>query len=66
MIRTLRKEDWFHSDGFPIVVARRDPQEPFGLHAHEFSEIVIITGGTGLHVTGAGVVATCGRTTLAT
>jgi AraC family transcriptional regulator, L-rhamnose operon transcriptional activator RhaR len=52
MIRTLRKEDWFHADGFPIVVARRDPQEPFGLHAHEFSEIVIITGGTGLHVTG--------------
>jgi AraC-like DNA-binding protein len=52
MIRTLRKEDWFHSDGFPIVVAKRDPQEPFGLHAHEFSEIVIITGGTGLHVTG--------------
>jgi AraC-like DNA-binding protein len=52
MIRTLRKEDWFHPDGFPIVVARRDPQEPFGLHCHEFAEIVIITGGTGLHVTG--------------
>jgi AraC family L-rhamnose operon transcriptional activator RhaR/AraC family L-rhamnose operon regulatory protein RhaS len=52
MIRTLRKEDWFHPDGFPLVVARRDPQEPFGLHSHEFSEIVIITGGTGLHVTG--------------
>ncbi len=52
MIRTLRKEDWFHTDGFPLVVARRDPQEPFGLHSHEFSEIVIITGGTGLHVTG--------------
>jgi AraC-like DNA-binding protein len=52
MIRTLRKEDWFHPDGFPIVVARRDPQEPFGLHSHEFAEIVIITGGTGLHVTG--------------
>jgi AraC family L-rhamnose operon transcriptional activator RhaR/AraC family L-rhamnose operon regulatory protein RhaS len=52
MIRTLRKEDWFHPDGFPIVVTRREPQEPFGLHAHEFSEIVIITGGTGLHVTG--------------
>jgi len=52
MIRTLRKEDWFHSDGFPIAVERRDPQEPFGLHAHEFSELVIITGGRGLHVTG--------------
>src|SRR5207302_10004053 len=51
MILTLRKEDWFHPDGFPLVVARRDPQEPFGLHSHEFSEIVIICGGTGLHVT---------------
>lgn len=48
----LRKEDWFHEDGFPIVVERRDPQEPFGLHCHEFSEIVIITGGKGVHTTG--------------
>lgn len=51
-IPVLKKEDWFHSDGFPIVVERRDPQEPFGLHAHEFSEIVIITGGQGVHITG--------------
>jgi AraC-like DNA-binding protein len=52
VIRKLRKQDWFHADGFPIVVERRDPQEPFGLHCHEFSEIVIITGGKGLHITG--------------
>lgn len=52
MIRTLKKDDWFHPDGFPIVVERRDPQEPFGLHAHEFMEVVLITGGQGLHVTG--------------
>jgi AraC-like DNA-binding protein len=51
-IRTLKKEDWFHADGFPISVERRDPQKPFGLHTHEFSEIVIVTGGQGLHVTG--------------
>lgn len=48
----LRKEDWFHPDGFPIVVERREPQRPFGLHTHEFSEIVIITGGEGVHITG--------------
>ncbi len=48
----LRKEDWFHPDGFPLAVERRDPQEPFGPHAHEFSEIVLITGGRGWHVTG--------------
>jgi AraC-like DNA-binding protein len=52
MIRTLKKKDWFHADGFPIAVAVRDPQQPFGLHAHEFWEIVIVTGGSGMHVTG--------------
>ncbi len=51
-MRILKKEDWFHADGFPISVQRRDPQEPFGIHAHEFSEIVLVTGGQGLHVTG--------------
>ena len=51
-MKVLKKQDWFHHDGFPIVVERRDPQEPFGLHCHEFSEIVIITGGAGVHITG--------------
>ena len=50
--RILKTSDYFHRDGFPIVVARREPQEPFGLHAHDFSELVIITKGGGLHVTG--------------
>jgi AraC-like DNA-binding protein len=49
---TLKRKDWFHADGFPISVERRDPQKPFGLHAHEFAEIVIITAGRGVHVTG--------------
>jgi len=49
---TLKRKDWFHPDGFPIAIERRDPQEPFGLHAHEFAEIVIITAGCGEHVTG--------------
>ena len=49
---TLKRKDWFHPDGFPISVERRDPQEPFGLHSHEFAEIVIITAGRGKHVTG--------------
>ena len=48
----LKRKDWFQPDGFPIAVERRDPQEPFGLHAHEFSEIVITTSGRGVHVTG--------------
>ena len=52
MLRKLRTSDWFHPDGFPLTVERRDPQEPFGLHTHEFSELVIVTGGHALHVTG--------------
>ncbi len=52
MKNVLRKQDWFHADGFPISVERREPQEEFGPHTHEFDEIVIIIGGKGLHVTG--------------
>jgi AraC family L-rhamnose operon transcriptional activator RhaR len=48
----LKRQDWFQPDGFPIAVERREPQEPFGPHAHEFSEIVIITSGRGMHITG--------------
>lgn len=52
MLRMLRTCDWFHPDGFPITVEKRDPQEAFEPHTHEFSELVIVTGGTALHVTG--------------
>jgi hypothetical protein len=44
MSRILKSADWFHADGFPIAVERREPQEPFLPHRHEFSEIVIVTG----------------------
>jgi AraC-like DNA-binding protein len=49
MTRTLRAKDWFHPDGFPLAVERREPQEPFGLHGHDFSEVVVVTGGRGTH-----------------
>lgn len=52
MLQTLKSKDWFHKDGFPLSIERRDPQEPFGLHDHDFSEVVFITGGTGTHVSG--------------
>jgi AraC-like DNA-binding protein len=52
MPRRLKNADWFHPDGFPIAVEWRNPQEPYGLHGHEFAELVIITAGHGLHVTG--------------
>lgn len=52
MVETLRTVDWFHPDGFPVAVEPRHPHQPSGLHNHEFCEIVVVTGGHGLHVTG--------------
>ena len=52
MKRVLKIEDWFHPDGFPISVERREPQGAFDPHAHEFAELVIVIGGKCLHVSG--------------
>lgn len=52
MKRILKIDEWFHPDGFPISVERREPQELFEPHGHEFAELVIVTGGKCLHVTG--------------
>lgn len=52
MKRVLRIDEWFHPDGFPISIERREPQEAFEPHAHEFAELVIVMGGKGMHVTG--------------
>jgi AraC family L-rhamnose operon transcriptional activator RhaR/AraC family L-rhamnose operon regulatory protein RhaS len=52
MPHTLKSTDWFSADGFPIAIERREPQQPFPRHRHEFSEIVVVTGGKGLHMVG--------------
>jgi AraC-like DNA-binding protein len=52
MFRTLKSADWFSADGFPIAVEWRKPQAPFPRHKHEFSEVVVVTGGKALHVVG--------------
>ncbi|TWU03641.1 helix-turn-helix domain-containing protein [Neorhodopirellula pilleata] len=51
-IPVLRRADWFSDPTCPIAVERQEPQDPIGLHAHDFCEIVVITGGHGQHVTG--------------
>ena len=43
MTRKLTRQEWFHSDGFPVAVERREPQGPFEPHSHEFSELVLVT-----------------------
>ncbi len=50
MVETLRKTDFFDPNGPPITVARREPQPRFPRHKHQFSELVVVTGGSGLHV----------------
>lgn len=52
MKNILKVDDWFHPDGFPISVERREPQQHFEPHSHEFAELVIVTGGKCLHVAG--------------
>ena len=52
MKRILKNDEWFHPDGFPISVERREPQELFESHAHEITELVIVTGGKCFHLSG--------------
>ncbi len=41
----------FTHSGEPIRLVRRNPQIPYPLHTHDFSELVIILGGMGTHIT---------------
>jgi AraC family L-rhamnose operon transcriptional activator RhaR len=45
----LTKNIWLEDPRLPLSVHLRDPQPEFPLHAHEFSELVIILKGTALH-----------------
>lgn len=49
MVNNLTKDTFFDRDGAAIVVARREPQPFFPRHRHQFSELVIVTSGTGTH-----------------
>lgn len=46
----LARADYFPSDLMPVAVADRAPQSSFPPHVHEFSELVIVWRGNGLHV----------------
>jgi len=47
----LVKTPFFTPDGPAIVVHRMFPQKPIELHSHDFSELVIINSGRGIHFT---------------
>ncbi len=50
----LNRPDFFDSKDEPIKLIRRSPQIPYPLHNHDFSELVIILSGTGVHFTETG------------
>ena len=52
MVRILKATDWLRPDGYPIAVVRVESQEPFRVDAHNSCALVVILGGSGLHVTG--------------
>lgn len=41
----------FTRSGEAIRLIRRNPQIPYPLHTHDFSELVVVLGGTGTHIT---------------
>lgn len=50
MSLVLSRKDYFPAPSLPVAVAERMPQPSFPAHRHEFSEIVIVWRGNGLHV----------------
>jgi AraC family L-rhamnose operon transcriptional activator RhaR/AraC family L-rhamnose operon regulatory protein RhaS len=52
MVRTLRSADYLPPESFPVVVQRFEEVSARSLHTHEFFELVVVTGGRGVHVTG--------------
>ena len=46
----LSAAEYLDSGGLPLRLIRREPESEFPLHRHEFSELVVIFGGTGTHL----------------
>lgn len=53
-MKQLHREDFFPRPGLPLRILRRNPQPPFPEHTHDFIELVIVTGGKGIHFTREG------------
>lgn len=50
----IRRLKMFSGGQIDLVIRRMDPQDDLGFHGHEFSELVIVTGGRGRHLAGGG------------
>lgn len=47
----LNAFDYFSDRQFHLDLLERDPQVPYPLHSHDFHELVIVVGGSGIHFT---------------
>jgi AraC-like DNA-binding protein len=47
----LTWDNLFEKDHLPVEVLRRSPQPAYPLHTHDFSELVIVLNGSGVHFT---------------
>lgn len=50
----LKGKGHFNIPGFPLAIYRHKEHKHSGLHAHQFTELVVITGGSGIHFTDNG------------
>lgn len=46
----LLSQDYFISPNNTVTVEKRENQDSFALHSHDFDEIVIVSAGSGLHI----------------
>lgn len=46
----LHSRDYFISPNNTVTVEKRDNQDSFALHRHDFAELVIVSAGSGLHI----------------
>ena len=47
---SLSAAEYLDREGLPLRLIRRDPEGEFPLHRHEFSELVVVFGGSGTHL----------------
>lgn len=50
MTQELVSSDFLADKAMPLKLIRRDPQNSYALHSHEFSELVVVYRGTGEHL----------------
>jgi AraC-like DNA-binding protein len=53
MPRHYSRSDFFTKTGLPLCVQHVPAHEPIEMHDHDFTELVIVLGGSGFHVTQA-------------